>query len=415
MEEIGAVSLSPNKKTAASSSSKVLYRRSAGAAAAAVPPVRSLLAASTWCAPTARTMDLATARRALSDLRELHAAGLLDDAAYEAAQAGVAAKLTGVQPPSQLQDQPARPAGRGVVEAEQSCGKPRPERGTRQGKRRADRHRRAPEPEPEPEAAPPPPPQPFNPRAWEVGLGLGPDPADAPPPPDDSPPPSSDEGGQLVARRSAVGGVGAGAGGGGEAQSRVQLQVNAEVAAQVEEEWDATGRALLRRRLETFLESAGIGGSAQRRFDPTPLLEFAKQNQLFDAEPEEIYGRWVDTKVAAAEASMDLTALNGHAAPAAEPDGPPSVAMGPNHPCAPLACAGLSHTGCLLEASSCRDSCSVLFAASTGAVGDHAIAQSTSVGEYQSITNHGRPCDLHPQPQTLGGRRGLHDVHRLRQ
>ena len=57
-----------------------------------------------------------------------------------------------------------------------------------------------------------------------------------------------------------------------------------------------------------FVESAGIGGNKKstsaRGFDVTPLLEYAKVHGLYDEEPEIIYGRWVDEKVAAAEAQM---------------------------------------------------------------------------------------------------------------
>ena len=59
--------------------------------------------------------------------------------------------------------------------------------------------------------------------------------------------------------------------------------------------------------------------TSARGFDVTPLLNYAAEHRLYDAEPEVIYGRWVDAKVAAAMSSL----------PAAD-----TGACGYNRPCA---------------------------------------------------------------------------------
>lgn len=60
---------------------------------------------------------------------------------------------------------------------------------------------------------------------------------------------------------------------------------------------------LTRQRMERFLVSVGIGGSAQRRFDVEPILEFARQRDLFAQSPEQIYKAFVDQKMIDADAS----------------------------------------------------------------------------------------------------------------
>eukprot|EP01048_Picozoa_sp_COSAG05_P023096 COSAG05_NODE_4863_length_1343_cov_1.930868_2_plen_67_part_01 len=62
----------------------------------------------------------------------------------------------------------------------------------------------------------------------------------------------------------------------------------------------------------------------------TPLLNYAAEHRLYDAEPEVIYGRWVDAKVAAAMSS--LPAADTVMVEDSQPLEPPTVALNSSHP-----------------------------------------------------------------------------------
>lgn len=74
-------------------------------------------------------------------------------------------------------------------------------------------------------------------------------------------------------------------------------------------------RGHCRRSLEIWLSEAGIGGNAKssslRGFDTGPILEFADRENLLEAEPEELYKKFVDAKVEAAMAAMPPDMLPG--------------------------------------------------------------------------------------------------------
>ena len=72
----------------------------------------------------------------------------------------------------------------------------------------------------------------------------------------------------------------------------------------------ATARDALQRKIDVFLGTVPIGtpgaagATSQRGYDPTALIDFAEGEGLHDATAEEIYGQFVEAKLAAAEAEM---------------------------------------------------------------------------------------------------------------
>ena len=70
---------------------------------------------------------------------------------------------------------------------------------------------------------------------------------------------------------------------------------------------EEASRKMIRTRLSDWLSGVGIGGREERYFDPTAIVEFGVRNGLEDAEPEEIYRKFVDeaTKQGESKAHAD--------------------------------------------------------------------------------------------------------------
>jgi hypothetical protein len=78
-----------------------------------------------------------------------------------------------------------------------------------------------------------------------------------------------------------------------------------ELLADVEGEGERAEKERLMGRLERWLvEEVGVGGTAQRWFDPAALIDFAWRRQLERAAPEEVYRLYVEAQTEDAKRSV---------------------------------------------------------------------------------------------------------------